>query len=589
MQNREIADILEEMAILLEILGENPFKCRAFHNASRLISSSTEEMKTRAAGGTLTGLKGIGKGLAPVISDLALKGKSDEVDRLRASVPAGLLDMMKVQGLGPKRVRLLYEKLGINSLDKLRKAASGDLLDRVGGFGAKSRANILKNLDLLKLYQGKSLIREAEATAESLLGIVAALPGVAECGVAGSLRRRMPVIGDIDLLAGAPARFHRGIISGFTAIPDAGRVLSSGSTRCSVVLGSGMQCDLRVVTVAEYPFALQYFTGSREHNVKLRARATDFGWSLNEYGFTAVRGKSRAKPRVVRGRKSSPVKPPQCLSESDVYNALGLGYIPPELREDTGEIAAATGQQLPRLVETTDLRGTFHCHTTYSDGRNTLGGMARAAKELGWEYLGIADHSRAAAYAGGLSGKDVARQIGEIHRLNGDQEGFRIFSGTEVDILSDGTLDWNDRTLALFDYVVASVHSWFNMTDAEATKRIIGALKNKHVTMLGHPTGRLLLERDGYPLKMKEVIEAAADYGKMIEINANPRRMDLDWSHCRYARDRGVLIAINPDAHSVAGLGDVRFGIDVARKGWLGPRDVFNTKTLAGVARILAR
>jgi DNA polymerase (family 10) len=589
MQNGEIADILEEMATLYELRGENPFKCRAFRNAARLIANSAEDLKSLASTGTLTGLKGIGKGLAPVIADLALRGNSEEYRTLRGSVPEGLMDMLKVQGLGPGTVRMLYEKLGINSLDKLRKAASGDALLHLPGFGEKSRNNLVKNLALLDRYNGRHLIREAEEAADLMLGKVSAIRGVSACSLAGSIRRRMPVIGDIDIVAAAPAKEHRRIIREMTSFPETERVLASGDTKASVLLRSGIQCDLRVVTRAAFPYALQYFTGSKEHNVQLRARALAFGWSLNEYGMKVAPKGSRSKARS--GGRSSvrhAVSPPPCRSEDDVYRALGLNEIPPELREATGEIAAASVKGLPSLIRMTDLKGTFHCHTTFSDGRNTIGEMARAARELGWEYLGIADHSKAAAYAGGLSEDDVSRQIEEIRALNARMGKFRIFAGTEVDILADGTLDWSRSILARFDYVVASIHSGFRMTAREATRRVVRALENRYVTMLGHPTGRLLLEREGYPVDLRAVIDAAAACGKIIEINANPRRLDLDWSHCRYAAERGVLISINPDAHRVAGLRDVRFGIGVARKGWLEPRHVLNTRSLGDVSRILS-
>jgi len=579
MQNREIADIIEEMATLLELLGENQFKCRAYHNASRLISASPEDLAERARQGTLTDLRGIGKGLAPVVADLALTGTSPELAALRAAVPAGLVDMLRVQGLGPKTVRNLAEKLGINSLDKLRRAASEGRLSSFPGFGGKSIANLLANLAFLDRNRDHSLIRDAETAAEELSGRIAALTGVTSCSAAGSLRRRMPVIGDIDLVAAAAEKHHEGIMKGVRAFPEVARVVSAGPTKASLVLNSGMRCDIRIVPPASYPYALQYFTGSKAHNVAIRSKALSLGWSLNEYGLKTLQDGGVKKSSGPRRPSSGSGAPPTCGSEADIYEALGMEFIPPELREDAGELRAASDRSLPHLITLADLRGTFHCHTTYSDGRNTLGEMARAARDLGWEYLGIADHSRAAAYAGGLSAKDVARQIDEIRELNAKLAPFRIFAGTEVDILGDGALDWDDRTLALFDYVVASVHSGFRMTEEEATRRVIRALTNRHVTMLGHPTGRLLLEREGYPLDILRVIDAAADHGKIIEINANPRRLDLDWSHCRAARDRGVLIAVNPDAHSVAGLSDVRYGVGVARKGWLGPGDVLNTRS----------
>ncbi len=584
MTNRDIAAILEEIGTILEIRGENVFKCRAFHNAARVLGTLSLDLHDAVSGGTLTAIPGIGKGLAPIISDLITSGKSEEYETIRASVPAGLLELVKIQGLGPKKIRILHGKLGIDSPGRLREAAEAGRLAALDGFGEKSQNNILRGLAMLEKSSGKRLLPEAESTAEALLGRLRALPGVAFCSVAGSLRRRKETVGDIDLLAGASAKKAAAILGAFSAFPEVASILASGPTKASVLLSSGIQCDLRVVSEGEYPFALQYFTGSKEHNVELRTLAGSLGLSLNEYGFSAAPKQPSPGPRSA-GRGKIPV----CDDEDGIYRALGLRPIPPELREATGEIRAAGDRTLPTLVSIDDLKGTFHCHTTYSDGRNSLREMVDAAIKFKWKYLGIADHSKAAAYAGGLKEKDVARQLGEIDAINRDLRGFRVFSGTEVDILTDGTLDWSDRILERFDFVVASVHSKFSMTEAEATRRVIRALKNPRVTMLGHPTGRLLLEREGYPINLREVIDAAADHGTMIEINSNPRRLDLDWTFCRYAKEKGVLLVINPDAHWTGGLTDVRYGIDVARRGWLGPADIFNTRSAGEVERAFGR
>jgi DNA polymerase (family 10) len=339
-----------------------------------------------------------------------------------------------------------------------------------------------------------------------------------------------------------------------------------------------ISCDLRIVADAEFPFALNYFTGSKEHNVEMRSRARRIGLSLNEYAFTPIEEGKKKRPRI-----------PAVKTEEDLYGVLGLAYVPPELRENTKEFEAAEKNAIPKLIEESDLRGTFHCHTTYSDGVNTLTQMSSAARALGWEYLGIADHSRSASYAGGLSPSDVLRQVKEIDALNAETKGFTVFKGTECDILPDGSLDWPEKTLALFDYVVVSIHSNFRMTEAQMTKRIITALKHPRVTLLGHPTGRLLLSRDPYPVDMLQVIQAAADHGKAIEINAHPMRLDLDWRLVAHARDLGVKIFINPDAHSVDGLQDTLYGVGIARKGWLTAADVVNTMTTAKVAAYLSR
>jgi DNA polymerase (family 10) len=345
-----------------------------------------------------------------------------------------------------------------------------------------------------------------------------------------------------------------------------------------VVLKSGINCDLRIVEDAEYPFALNYFTGSKEHNVEMRSRARTYGLSLNEYAFSQIEGEKIRTNKAV----------PRCHTEEEIYKALDLVYVPPELRENMGEIEAAEKRALPKLIEEKDISGTFHCHTNYSDGVNTLEEMAEAAKKLGWSYLGIADHSKVAAYAGGLSEAKAKQQQKEIDKLNGTLKEFRLFKGTEVDILADGSLDYSDKLLATFDYVVAAIHSRFKMTEVEATKRTIKALKNKHVTCIGHPTGRLLLSRDGYPINMIEVIDAASDYGKGIEINAHPFRLDLDWRFVKYAKRKKVPIFINPDAHSTEGLKDVFYGVGIARKGWLEPKDVVNAWDLRRVESFLS-
>jgi DNA polymerase (family 10) len=392
--------------------------------------------------------------------------------------------------------------------------------------------------------------------------------GIKHCNYAGSLRRCKELIGDIDILVSAADKNRSEILKKFTAYEEVESILATGDTKASVMLKKGIQCDLRLVKDAEYPFALNYFTGSKEHNVEVRSLARKYGWSLNEYGFTHIEeSKSSRTGKHI----------PSCDNEEDIYTALGLHYIPPELRENTGEIKYAQKHAIPKLIELSDLRGTFHCHTTDSDGLSTLEQMVEAAKKLKWEYLGIADHSQAAAYAGGLSPEKVHAQMKQIDRMNEKDSTFRVFKGTECDILSDGSLDYSDKLLSQFDYVVASIHSKFKMTEDEATKRIGKALKNKYVTILGHPTGRLLLEREGYPVNMNEIINVAADYGKAIEINSHPMRLDLDWRYVKYAKEKGVRIFINPDAHHVDGLNDVQYGVGIARKGWLEAKDVVNT------------
>jgi len=580
MDKKSIVSILEEMGTLLELKGANPFKSRAFHNASRALEGVTDDLQGVVASGKLTEVKGIGTSIAAIIADLVVKGKSKEYTDLRKGFPDGVLEMLRIQGLGPKKVRILFEKVKIRTLDQLEAAAKADRLASLEGFGKKSQENILAGLQALRSRSDKHLFSAAQDSARPVYDLLMNQKGVIRAEIAGSLRRRKEVIGDIDIVLSARDADRKRLMQVFVAHPDVTAVVAQGETKSSVTLASGINCDLRIVNDAEFPFALNYFTGSKEHNVELRTRAKKFHLSLNEYGFSHLGEEEK------RGKAKKVVR---CDDEEGIYKALELDYVPPELRENRGEIEAAIAHGLPSLLEEGDIRGTFHCHTTYSDGVNTLEQMAAGAKALGWEYLGIADHSKVAAYAGGLTKEKLKAQFREIDSLNGRLKGFRLLKGTECDILPDGTLDWNDAVLSTFEYVVVSVHSNFKMSEPEMTKRIIRALKNPHVTMLGHPTGRLLLARDPYPVNMTDVINAAADYGRVIEINAHPSRLDLDWRLCSYAREKGVMIAINPDAHTVEGLNDVRYGVGIARKGWLGKKDVLNARPLGGVLQYLAK
>lgn len=576
MDKAAIADILDEVGTLLELKGENPFKSRAFHNAARLLAGITDDIAALAKSGELRKIKGIGESTAKVITDLVTTGSSPDHQSLRKSFPPGIFDMLKIQGLGPKKVSFLFSKMKIASIDALEKAAKEGKLSSLDGFGAKTEENILLGIAQFRTHASKFHINIAEHAAHTIVETLKTAPGVIRLEIAGSVRRRKETIGDIDIVVSAKSSDIKRIMSLFTSHTSVERITGEGETKSSVVLDSGINCDLRIVSDKEFPFALNYFTGSKEHNVRVRSLAREKGWSLNEYGFTLIEGtkKPKALPKSIK-------------TEADIYKAVGLTYVEPELREDLGEIEAAAHDELPDLVTMDDIRGTFHCHTNYSDGQNTLSEMAAAAQAMGWEYLGIADHSKVAAYANGLNETRVKQQHKEIDALNAKFKGFQLFKGTEVDILPNGDLDFSDSVLESFDYVVASVHSSFKMSEPDMTKRIMKALKNKHVTMLGHLTGRLLLERDGYPLNQTEIINAAADLGKIIEINAHPMRLDLDWRMVRYAVKKGVLIAINPDAHVTTGLKDVRFGVGVARKGWCRKKDILNTKNAKGVVSYL--
>jgi DNA polymerase (family 10) len=577
MEKSKVSEILDEIGTLLELKGENPFKCRAYHNAARAIEGSTSDLEAVVQSGEIRNVKGIGEAIAEKIGELLSTGKSKYHEELKASLPEGLMKMLKISGVGPKKVKVLYEKLKLKSVDELEAACRAGELEKLEGFGKKTEENILVGIEALRKHSSKFLYSVAEKAAINVFEVLSKQKGILRTEIAGSLRRKREVIGDIDIVASAKKSAVDAIMKMFTSHPDVARITGGGSTKSSVVLNSGINCDLRVVDDAEFPFALNYFTGSKDHNVRLRTIAKKFDLSLNEYGFSKIGSEEK------RGKAKKIVA---CRTEEDIYRTLGLSYVPPELREDFGEIEAAEKRRLPTLISEKEIRGTFHCHTNYSDGANTLAEMAEAARELGWQYLGIADHSKNAAYANGLNEARVKKQQKEIQLLNQKWSDFRIFIGTEVDILPNGDLDFSDKVLSTFDYVVASVHSSFKMTEAEMTKRIVKALKNKYVTILGHPTGRLLLQRDSYHVNQKAVIDAAAAYGKIIEINAHPSRLDLDWRMCKYAKEKDVKIAINPDAHTIGGLLDVRYGVGIARKGWLEKKDVINTLSLPRVQKL---
>ena len=580
MDKKRVIEILDEIGTLLELTGENPFRSRAYHNGAQVVGGLTDDLEELVQKRTLTSIKGIGQGLADTITELMQTGKTKMHEELRAKVPSGVLEMLRIQGLGPRKIKTLYEKLNIKSIAELREACEKQRLRSLDGFGPKTEENILKNITHLERISDKHLYPEAFESAEKIIALLKQIKGVKQCNYAGSLRRCKEIIGDIDILISASDRARTDIMSAFTKQEDVESIVGTGDTKATVILKNGIQCDLRIVSDKEYPFALNYFTGSKEHNVEMRSLARKHGLSLNEYGFTRIEESKSTKTWK---------QVPSCNNEEEIYKTLGIHYIPPELRENTGEIEFAQKHAIPKLIELSDIRGTFHCHTTDSDGLNSLDQMTAAAQNLGWQYIGFADHSQAASYAGGMSPAKAREQMKRIDRLNEQNDKFHVFKGVECDILSDGSMDYNDKLLSEFDFVVASIHSKFKMTEDEATKRIIKALKNKYVTILGHPTGRLLLQREGYPVKMLEVINAAADYGKAIEINAHPMRLDLDWRFLKHAKEKGIPIFINPDAHNVNGLEDVKYGVGIARKGWLEPKNVVNSWSVHQVSNYLKR
>jgi DNA polymerase (family 10) len=575
MDKSEVAAILDEIGTLLELQGENAFRCNAYHNAARAIQQLETNLAEIVAQGKLTEIAGIGETLRDKITTLVSTGHLPFHEDLRKKTPPGLLPMLRLPGIGPKKVKALYDQLGLDTLDKLKAACEVGEVAALKGFGAKTQQKILEGLDFLDQMGQRVRIDQALPVARSILDALRALPGVIRLELCGSLRRRRETIKDIDILISADNAGP--IMDAFVHLPQVVQVTGHGDTKSSIVIVTHdahaqrvvMNADLRVVRDEQFPFALNYFTGSKEHNVGMRQRAQQRGLKLNEYELAGSSLQSTFK------------------EEADIYRALDLDYVEPELREQTGELEAAAAHQLPALIEASDLKGTFHCHTTWSDGANSLQEMAEAAQRLGLHYLGIGDHSQSLTVANGLNAERVRQQHAEIDALNSNSTGIKIFKGTECDILSDGRLDYDDEVLATFDYVVASVHTHFNQTAEEMTARIVRALGNPYVTMLGHATGRLLLRRDGYKVDLEAVLQAAAKHGKMIEINAHPMRLDIDWIHCKRARALGVKLVINPDAHSTGELACLEYGVNVARRGWLTRDDVFNTQALAEVTKQL--
>ena len=566
MDKDKIAEILVEIGTLLELKGENPFKTRAYANAARTLEGLNEPLATLVAEKRLGEIKGIGEALEQKITELVETGKLKYYDELKASIAPGLIEMLEISGLGPKKIQALNKKLGVDSVEKLAAACQAGKVAELDGFGEKTQANLLEGIARRRAYASKHLLSDAWLAAEPLLENLRSHPDVIRCGTAGSLRRFKEVIGDIDLLASA--KKAAAVIEFFVAQPGVIKVLAQGETKASVILEGGIQCDLRVVSDAEFPFALAYFTGSKEHNIVMRQRAIQRGLRLNEYGLYKSKEETRDPKRLV-----------PCKTEEDIFTKLELAFVPPELREDHGEFTAAERNELPKLVDWSDLKGALHNHSNWSDGHNTLEEIADFMEGLGLEYWAITDHSKASYQANGLDAIRLREQIKAIATLNQQfaeaGRDFRLLTGTEVDILKD-RLDFDDDLLAELDVIVASLHVP-SSGEAENTKRLIRTAENPFVHILGHLTGRLLLEREPYPVNVPAVIDACAATGTWIELNCNPHRLDLDWRHWPYAKDRGVKCVINPDAHRNSHAGFLRLGAGVARKGWLTREDVVNT------------
>ncbi|MBM3852709.1 MAG: DNA polymerase/3'-5' exonuclease PolX [Verrucomicrobia bacterium] len=584
MTKNEMAEVLSEIGTLLELKGENPFKVRAYQAGARALEAIEEaELGRLIAGGELKSVKGIGDALAQKITEMHATGGLAFFEKLKASVEPGLVELLQIPGLGPKKIRALHEKLGVADIVGLAQACAEGRVAELDGFGVKTQEKLLAGIRNREAYGRRHLWWDAAEVAEPIVEGLRRLPQVRRAEAAGSLRRGMETVGDLDFLVAATEVAP--VVGWFVSLPGVKEVTAQGETKASVRFEGGLQADLRIVPEEQFGFALHHFTGSKDHNVQLRQRALARGLSLSEWGLVPAEGAGTVKTKAESGAQQLAVQ-----TEEDLFAALGLHFIPPALREGLGEIEAAERGALPRLLEVGDLRGAFHNHTTASDGANTLLEMTAAAAALGWEYLGIADHSKSSFQANGLNEERLRRQVAEIRALNAAQKfPTHVFAGVECDILPDGRLDFDDALLAELDYVVVSVHSAFAQDEATMTARLVRAIEHAGTTMLGHVTGRLLLRREGYRVDVGRVIEAAIANGVAIELNANPWRLDLDWRHWRKAAERGLLCAINPDAHETAGLRHVRAGVNAARKGWLTAEQVLTAWPLARVTDWLAR
>jgi len=570
MNKKEIIAILEEIGTLLELKGENPFKSRAYFNAARILENRMDDIQELILSKKIAEIKGFGQALVDKLYTLVSTGELPYYIELKNSVPAGLFDLLKIPGLGPKKVKTLYDKLNITSTGELEYACKENRLRDLQGFGQKSQDKILEGIRLREKYNERFLYPAALLEAENLLGYLGDNKKIEKMELAGSLRRKRETVKDIDIIASCRDEDREIIMEYFTRHPNVDSITGQGNTKSSIVLNSGMAADLRLVSPQQFAFALHHFTGSKEHNTAMRQRAKTYSLTMNEYGLF-------------------PADDPDSLAaenEKDIFKALNLSYISPEIRENTAEIEAAEKNELPELVSDDQIRGIFHVHSTYSDGAATIKELALACKNMGFEYLGISDHSKSAFYANGLSEKRIKQQHEEIDLLNEEFSDFHIFKGIEADILSDGQLDYTDDVLESFDFVIASVHTGFRQSETDMTDRICRAIKHTSVTMLGHPTGRLLLGREAYALNMEKILETSAEYDKIIEINANPHRLDLDWREGKRAVKLGIKTSINPDAHSLEGLNDVKFGIGIARKAWFAASSIINTFTLDEVCQL---
>ena len=574
----QIAKIFEEYASLLELQDANPFRIRAYLRAARSLLNLDGSLETAIKEQRLTELPGIGSDLAEKITTLAKTGTHPAYESLKGSIPEGLSELMNIPSIGGKKIKVLHEVLKINSIEELKEACRKGKVAELPRFGLKTQAKILKGIEHMERYGRRHLWWDSLEAAQPILDGLQALKEVDQVELAGSARRKLETVGDLDFIAASSK--PKVVMKWFVSWPSAEAVISHGLTKSSIRLEDGMQAELRIVPEKQYAFALCHTTGSKDHNIKLRQIANKKGFSLSEWGMVPKKGKTKS------------AKPPKknMFSEADIYKELGLAFIPPELRENVGEIEAAAKGQMPCLIELQDIKGAFHVHTVASDGRNTLLDMVRAAEKRGWKYVGISDHSKSSFQANGLSEDRLIDQVKKIRSLNKSGEfKIHIFAGVECDILPNGEMDYANEILKELDFVIASVHSSLGQDEKKMTKRIIQAIENPYTTMIGHLTGRLLLRREASAVNVQKVIDACIANDKIMELNAHPQRLDMDWRYWHNASEKGLLCSINPDAHDISGLSHVLAGVNIARKGWLEKKHVINTYPLAKLKKLLQK
>ncbi len=585
--NADLARIFHHMADLMDIKGENTFKVLAFRKVGRLLEDLRQDIRQIVEAGDLESLAGIGKSSARIIEQYVTTGRATEAEEIAASVPAGLIPMLQIEGLGPKTAGLLWRERGITSIDELSKAIETGALKGIKGIGDKKIESMRKGLEVRAKSAGRIGIAPALEIAQQFLEAVRRLPKVERADVAGSLRRRKETIGDLDILVCiADAADGSSITAAFAKLPGVDRVLTVGPIKASVMTESGVQVDLRVLPAEHFGAALMYFTGSKEHNVKIRGHAQKLGMTLNEWGLYKLKDYEKAAKKTAEAPTVNPIA---AETEEAVYRALKMSYVEPELREDRGEVEAAMDDALPDLITIEHIRGDLHSHTTASDGVASIEEMAAAAKARGYQYLAITDHSKSQVIANGLDPKRLLKHIAEIHRVGDKLKGITLLAGAEVDILPDGTLDYEDGILKELDFVVASPHFALKQDEPKATARMLRAIENRYVNLIGHPTGRLIGGREGLPLNFNPLFKAAAANGTAMEINAGYPRLDLNESNARAAIEAGVMLAIDTDAHSSEGLSEISLGIGVARRAWVTPKNVINCMKLADLRKFIAR